>query len=124
MSIEKLMEDHFRKLKIQVAKEMFSPAPVVRTFMALVMVWTPVLLLRDPAFADARPSWFDSAGFLYTLVALSCVSVLIASMKSLLPAVLLWIAAIIGIAVGVQSEIVSGLLLAAFVSSFAFKFAN
>jgi len=124
MSIEELMEDHFRKLKIQVAQELLSPAPVMRTVIALVLIWAPVLLLRDPVFSDARPAWLDSPGFLYALIGISALSVLIASTKSLLPAVLLWIAAIIELAVGAHGQIVYGLLLAAFVSSFAFKFAN
>lgn len=116
------LDEHFRGLKCQVAKELFSPAPILNTLIGLVLLWAPILILKHSVFDDIRPSFIDSAGLLYVLAGISCVAVLMMSTKSLLPAALLAIAGTGASVMGAESVVFVSLWIAACVSSVIFQF--
>lgn len=102
-------------------REAFAIQPIANTFLALVMVWGSYAILTSGLFVPKSevPTWITSSAVLWIMGSISLLAILMASMKSLIPAVALWA---VGIAlIFLNSSLVIGFFMLAIVSGMLFR---
>lgn len=94
---ERIFNDFAREMLKASLQEAFAIRPIVQPLVGMLLTWASYAMLTSGIFIPVSdfPAWLTSSSALGLLSIVSCLSLLLMSAKSLVPATAIWVSGIV-----------------------------